>query len=243
MQRDIEINTTGNVAIRYELASFGGRLLAFLLDFVILWGGIVILWVVALPMFSYADANRIFLLIMFPCIFLYSLVSEYVGNGSSLGKKALGIRVMKVNGKQVKLIDYMLRWVFRPIDIYFSSGVIASVLINSTERSQRIGDILADTVVVKMRPSRQVSLQDILKIQTSETYTPRYPEVVRMSEEDMLTVKHVLDAALQYRNPAHYEVLNETVTRMAECLHITDVPINKFTFLRTLINDYVVLTR
>ena len=243
MQRDIEINTTGNVAIRYELAPFMSRLFAFILDALILWGGILILWLFILPFFSSKDAGRIYLIVMFPTMILYSLVSEYVGNGSSLGKKALGIRVMKVNGKQVKLIDYMLRWVFRPIDIYFSSGVIASILINSTERSQRIGDILADTVVVKMRPSKQVSLHDILKIHTSENYTPKYPEVVRMSEEDILTVKQVLDASVRYQTPAHYEVLDLTVKRLAECMGITDVPINKLAFLRTLINDYVVLTR
>ena len=112
--RTISINTTQNVAIDYELAGLMERLLAFLLDSIIL---AVYLSIVRnfILLGALSDSDDIILYIavvflMFPPIIGYHLICESLWNGQSIGKKALGIKVMKCNGQQMDISDYGKRW-------------------------------------------------------------------------------------------------------------------------------------
>jgi uncharacterized RDD family membrane protein YckC len=237
----IEISTTQNVTIQYDLADLKDRALAFLLDFLIIIAGVFVLWLLSL---AFAMPIGYFaVLIMWPVIIFYVLVSEIVGNGQSVGKLALQIKVVKLNGKQASIGDYMLRWVFRLIDIYLSLGSLAALLISSSPKGQRIGDMLAGTTVIKVRPTVNMSLNDLLNISSLDTYQPVYHSVRTMSEEDMLLVKSVIERARKYPNPAHLDAVDMTVRHLMEKLGITSVPINKPEFLKTVLKDYIVLTR
>jgi uncharacterized RDD family membrane protein YckC len=239
---NIEINTAQNVTIQYELATLKDRILAFLLDFLIIIAGMFILgliFVFALgPAFEYA-----WYFILIPILLFYAPVSEIVSNGQSVGKMALQIKVVKLTGKQPSTGDYLLRWVFRLIDIYLSFGSVASMLISSSSKGQRMGDMLANTALIKSRPTMNMTLADLMNISTIETYEPKYPLVRRLSEEDMLLVKTVIERTRKYPNEAHMEALDMMVKYMMEQLGVTTVPINKTEFLRTVLRDYIVLTR
>lgn len=239
---NIEINTAQNVTIQYELASVRDRILAFLLDFLILSGGMTILgFTFAIILGSAFDYAWYFILL--PILFFYSIVSEIIGNGQSIGKLALQIKIVKITGKQPATGDYLLRWAFRFIDIYASFGSVASLLISSSAKGQRMGDMLANTAVIKAKPTMNMSLSDLLNISTIDTYQPQYPEIRKMTEEDMLLVKTVIERARKYPNTAHMEALDMLVRHMVQQLQLTSMPINKTEFLRTLLRDYIVLTR
>lgn len=240
--RNIEINTAQNVTIQYELASLKDRILAFLLDSLILWGGIGILTLLLFAILGEAFAYAMYLIII-PIFLFYSLVSEIIGNGQSIGKLALSIKVVKLTGKEPSLGDYMMRWVFRFIDIYMSLGSIASLLVSSSAKGQRMGDMLANTAIIKSKPTMIMTLSDLMSISTIDTYTPQYPAIKNMHEEDMLLVKTVIERVRKHPNPAHMEALDMMVKYMMEQLHITKAPANKPEFLRTLLRDYIVLTR
>lgn len=239
--RSIEISTTQNVTIQYDLADLKDRALAFLLDFLIFTTGFFVLWMFAF--FIGIRADYYFTLIGAPVIIFYALVSEIVGNGQSVGKMALQIKVVKVNGKQASIGDYMLRWIFRPIDIYMSLGSIASLLVSSSSKAQRMGDMLAGTTVIKVKPAVNMSLNDLLSISSLDTYQPVYSSVRTMSEDDMLLVKTVIERARKYPNSAHLEAVDMAVRHVMERLHLTSMPVNKTDFLRTVLKDYIVLTR
>jgi uncharacterized RDD family membrane protein YckC len=243
--RSIEINTAQNVTIEYELAPLHFRLLAFLLDLAILSAGILILYFLGLWLCGgYSDVfNYYGYFVLIPVGLFYSLVSEVFMNGRSIGKLALGIRTVKLTGKQATLSDYIMRWLFRLIDIYLTSGALAAILVSSTEKNQRIGDIVANTVVIKLRPSRSLTLRDLLNIHSVDSYEPRYPEVKYLSEEDMLLVKNVLERNRKYRNEFHLKAQDELVSRLMDVLRINKLQQEKTDFLRTLLNDYIVLTR
>ena len=112
--KTIDIITAHNVTISYELATVGQRILAFLLDAVIVlvWGVIVnLIGTMIFLDFSYFDANyetqlenyQIFLFFfLMPAVFCYHLISENFFNGQSIGKLALGIRVVSTSGKNAK---------------------------------------------------------------------------------------------------------------------------------------------
>lgn len=239
--RSIEISTTQNVTIQYDLADLKDRALAFLLDFVIFITGFFVLWfftfLINIP------GDYFFILIGAPVIIFYALVSEIVGNGQSIGKMALQIKVVKINGKQATMGDYLLRWIFRPIDIYLSLGSIAALLVSSSSKAQRMGDMLAGTTVIKVKPAVNMSLNDLMSISSLDTYQPVYTAVRTMSEDDMLLVKTVIERARKYPNPAHLEAVDMAVRHIVEKLGLSSMPVNKADFLRTVLKDYIVLTR
>lgn len=241
--RTIEITTTQNVTIEYELASFRDRFFAFFLDFWILNFSLLLVWLLWMYIFGMDSSSYFIYLVLLPIYLFYSPASEIWMNGQSLGKKAIGIKVAKLNGKQPVISDYLIRWAFRLVDIWFSSGTIAAVLVNSTLRGQRLGDMLAHTTVIKTRSSLSIGIADVLRINTRENYEPQYPQVARLNEQDMLLIKLVIERTKKYNNTAHKEALDMLVQKLKTVLDINETPKDKVGFLKTLLNDYIVLTR
>ncbi len=247
--RTIDITTTQNVTIEYELASLKERGSAFLIDLLIVMAGYILL-VSALTLVggsSVFDSGMSVYLVSFLAptgLFLvYQLVSEVVADGQSFGKKSMGIKVVRLDGQEPSLIDYLLRMVFLIVDYVLSMGIVAALLISSTNNSQRLGDMTANTTVIQVRFDFRFRLEDILKINSLDDYEPSFPEVRRLSEQDMLLVKTIITRYQKYRNDAHREVIDELTDRLCNLLQITEKPANKVGFLQTLIRDYIVLTR
>jgi uncharacterized RDD family membrane protein YckC len=243
--RSIEINTAQNVTIEYELAPLSIRLVAFLLDLAVIGGGLLIFYFLGLLICGNTkDVFTWYLyLVLLPIFLFYSLASEIFLNGQSVGKLALGIRTVKLTGQQAVMSDYIMRWIFRLVDIYMCFGSLAAILISSTDKNQRIGDIVANTVVIRLRATRVLRLKDLLSIHSIDNYQPRYPEVRILSEEDMLLVKTVLERNRKYANQAHQDAQDELVKKLMGLLHINKLEQERSEFLRTLLNDYIVLTR
>jgi uncharacterized RDD family membrane protein YckC len=242
--KNIEIKTTQNVALEYELAGLRERVLAFLIDLVILATCTGLLFSMGAALFSSSETISGLFSIFVICIFLfYTLVMESRNNGQSIGKMAMRIRVIKTAGGQAVFSDYAARWAFRMIDIYFSMGGIASILIASSSRAQRIGDIVANTAVVKLDPSNNLKLKDLLTIHSLESYTPQYLQAKRLMEEDVLVIKRVLDRYRKFPNAAHHDTLTQLAERIRELLATDYAPGDERKFLQTVLQDYVVLTR
>ncbi|MEZ5056641.1 MAG: RDD family protein [Saprospiraceae bacterium] len=246
--KTIEILTTQNVTIDYELAGVRDRVIAFFID------GIIYTVFTFIMIFLVFNAQRV---IMEMGEFLWTFISIglYVGwifyhvlfeifnNGQSIGKKALGIKVVRIDGKEPGLFDFLLRGVFHLVDTLFTAGVVGVVLIASTDKTQRLGDMAANTTVIKKRSSRQFQLMDILGIQNTETYEPLYPEVTRLNEQEMLLIKNAISRYQEFPNKAHQEAIVQLTERLTEILGMKEVPKGKIKFLKTLLKDYIVLTR
>lgn len=241
--KGIEIKTTQNVLLEYELATLRDRILAFLLDIVCIAVAITICSFIfqLFPMDGYMQTVTTIFTI---CIFIfYSLLFEVFNNGQSLGKKALNIRVINITGEKATFYDYAGRWAFRMIDIYLSLGAIASMLIASSSKAQRIGDIASNTTVIKIVPSVSLYLKDILKIQSRETYQPVYTQAKQLAEEDVILIKSTIDRFKKYGNDAHIDAITQLTTRLKLVLEIKESIPDNVRFLQTIINDYIVLTR
>jgi uncharacterized RDD family membrane protein YckC len=242
--RTIEIRTTQNVTIEYELASLRDRFFAYFIDWLIVgafWMFFSSLLSAAFVLFN--AMNLLGFLLPVGLFILYQLLSEIFANGQSWGKKAMGIKVVRLDGKEPTLSDYLLRAVFHIVDTVISFGVIAALLVSSSNKSQRLGDMTANTAVIKVKFTLRFQLEDILKINTLEDYEPAYPEVRQLSEEDMLLIKSIISRYRKYRNHAHQEVVEELVQNLSRQLGLIEQPKDKIGFLKTLIRDYIVLTR
>ncbi|MCC6727242.1 MAG: RDD family protein [Saprospiraceae bacterium] len=243
---NIDIRTTQNVTIEYELAPLRDRFLAFLIDLVVYIFGMLIFW--QLILYVLGDAitdwgSRFIGLSLYVGILGYHLLSEVLGNGQSLGKRALNIRVVRLDGLEPGLGEYLLRSILLLLDFIFTLGALGGILIGSTYKHQRLGDLAANTTVVRNKGQLAFRLQDILKINTLENYEPKYPAVRQMTEADMLLIKNLLGRYQTLKNYTHITAINEATANICQQLNIEMPKNNNVEFLKTLIRDYIVLTR
>src|SRR5690606_40451607 len=135
----LQIKTAQNVDINFTMANVGQRLLAFILDNVVKFA--YLYFVVKLFNFQLIESSlnndqwslkAIDVLIFLPITF-YSLYSEILLNGQTIGKKILKIKVINIDGFKPSITDYVIRWFLRVIDF----NLFSLILIRSEER--RVG--------------------------------------------------------------------------------------------------------
>ncbi len=240
----INIRTTQNVIINYDLAPLRDRLIGLIIDAVVVIAFSLLIFFLVTRI---AQTGELFEAIApylsIITFFVYSLSMEIFNKGQSLGKMAMGVRVLKLDGSEPSLSDYTIRSVFHLMDTYLCLGVLGSIFIATSENRQRMGDRAANTVVVKLNTTNMFNLNDILNISTVEDYEPVYTDIKNISEKDMLIIKKAL---LRHRNnPSvnNVSMINNLALKMTQLLDIRERPSNNIEFLKTLIKDYIVLTR
>lgn len=244
----IEIKTTQNVDIEYELASLRDRGLALFLDFVILGLFYFFLTIFLMSVFP-VEASRstffYFLLAIIPLFAFigYMVLFEAYNNGQTLGKKIFGIKVIRIDGQEPVMNDYFLRAIFHLVETLLCSGILGAIVISSNSHQQRIGDLTAGTTVIRVRNNFRTRLEDILRINSLENYTPVYPQVRMLAEEDMLLIKQALSRSRNIGNQVHADLIHNLALHLKEVLHIDELPHDASLFLKTLLKDYIVLTR
>lgn len=235
--KKVTVRTAQHIAIDFEVASLGVRILSFLLDF-----SLLVLSCFFLFLLLSAINSLLGYLVLVPLV-LYTPACEYLMNGQSLGKRMCKLRVINLYGRAPTLLDLGVRWAFRLVDIWLTVGSLSIILISSTRRSQRLGGLLSNTIVVSTRGELRLTLDDILQLDNRQSYQPKYLEAFRFKEEDMITIKTLLERYEQYRNAAHTRLLRGAARRCAEVLELPEPPADEQLFLRTLLQDYIVITR
>lgn len=243
----IDLQTSQNVTIEYELATLGERILAVIVDLVVVSIGYFLLALLITAAFDvqWSDFQLgIFgFIVPLACFIIYNFLYELLSHGQSLGKKALNIQVVRLDGEEPVPADYLLRALFYFVDLLTTIGLLGGLLISSTPRRQRLGDMTAGTAVIKMKPSNRFGLGDILRISSLEDYEPQYPAVRQFSEQDMLLIKNTMGRYQNYSNEANRQLVHELAKTLATQLEAGDAYKNPTEFLKTLIRDYIVLTR
>jgi len=245
--KQLALKTTQNVVIEYPAASVFERVVAGIIDTILIG---ILTWFFEyfasqlFGIYSVDSMGMIFLMLM-PLVILisYHTLSEYFANGQSVGKKILGIRVVRVDGQRAGMRESLLRAILLILDMVLSIGVLGGLMIATSRRRQRLGDMAADTVIIKSAPPKPFRLEDIVKIKSTEDYEPTYPQVINFTEKDILQVKNTLKRFQKYKNDAHRSAFVKMANRMAKLLEINEVPRDKVAFVKTIIRDYIVLTR
>lgn len=246
MNKTIEIRTTQNVTIEYELAGLRERALAWILDTAIIVFGYYLLIILVMMVFGEIENWwGVFLgMLSFLTFFLYHVLFEILKRGQSPGKMALGIKVVRLDGKDPEWSDVTLRALLQLVDSIFCLGLVGGLLIKTTDKAQRLGDMAANTTLIKLNQSAYTfRLADILNISSLQNYQPVYPQVRNLSERDMIFVKNALTRVNNYPNKAHEDLIEDLVTRLMPLVGLDRRPSNRLEFLRTLLKDYIVLTR
>jgi uncharacterized RDD family membrane protein YckC len=230
----IRVHTTQNVYIHYPLASVGDRIIAHLIDSVLL----IIYAVAVIALFYRLDLDHwsIWTLAGMPFLF-YSLIFEIFMNGQSPGKYLMKIKVVRLDGAPPKIGDYVLRWLMRAIDLRLFSGAVAMVSIIAGGKGQRLGDVAAGTSVIKLAEQKEITSQEIF-IMTESEYQPVFHEAKNLSARDIEIIHQVLEVNKNTGNVKPAVLLTEKIKGMLDLQ--TDLPPVKF--LYTIIKDYQHLT-
>ena len=157
--RRTELELPEEIDLQVELANVGSRTLAILVDIFI--GGLILFIVYTLTMLlahNIADdwltrlssnaLKTLLMLLIFGFQWVYFNLFEWLWNGQTPGKRLLNLRVIKVDGSPVSGIDVLLRNLSRPIDTLGPMGLIGLVMIFVSRKAQRLGDIMARTLVI-----------------------------------------------------------------------------------------------
>jgi len=141
------------VEFNFVLAGLMSRFLAWLIDTVVsvmlAW---VILIVLSMSMFAFPGfASAMGFVVWFLIDWGYMILLESVWSGQTIGKRAMGLRVIQESGVRVGFYQSLLRNLARPVDrlpLFYLVGGVAALF---SQSQQRLGDMLAGTVVVRER--------------------------------------------------------------------------------------------
>jgi len=239
----IAINTSQNVNVNFTLAGIGERIVAFFIDLFIKGSYIFILaWLLGY-LSDYANFTRdmdswsigaLILIVTFP-IHIYTLILESLMEGQTFGKKLMKIKVVKIDGYQANFGDYLMRWIFRLVDIYTNSGIVAVVAIIASKNHQRLGDIATGTAVISLK--NNVNISHTILEQLKEDYVPTFPQVILLSDNDVRIIKENFQKALKADDR---QIINKLTVKIVEILKL-DANTIQFTqrqFIHIVIKDY-----
>jgi uncharacterized RDD family membrane protein YckC len=260
----LQIKTAQNVNINFTLANAGQLLLAFGIDNIIKFAYIYFAIQVldfTLIQAAFGDVGltlkAIDILIFLPITF-YSLYSEILIDGQTIGKKLLKIKVINIDGFKPSITDYVMRWFLRIVDfnlffllfvyvaslgladqesllwlLFLCGKLLGFLLILFTNKNQRFGDIIANTVVIFLKDD--VKFSETILENISIKYVPMYPNVINLSDNDARIIKETFKNASKFND---YKTLIKLRSKILEVTGIVSKHNSDKEFIDTVLKDY-----
>ena len=229
----ISIVTPQNIELEYELGSVGDRIVAGLVDIAIM----IAYCIVAGIVLNYASLHNTTQVVITTIIFLpvmfYSLFSELLMHGQTVGKRVMSIRIISLTGNQPAFSQYLIRWLFRLIDIWSSSFLLSIIIIAVSEKRQRLGDIVANTTLIKT--ITRIGMQQTMYVPVVENnYRATYPEVIHLRDTDIQLIKEVL---INIQKSGNTQLSKHIMVKIETTLGIKSQH-EPLTFLYAVLSDY-----
>ncbi|NDV77935.1 RDD family protein [Dysgonomonas sp. 511] len=237
----IEVQTTQNVTIDYETAGLGQRILAYLIDWVV-----ILIWVfgwiwlfskiVPYSIWDAGDYLPIIIWVMYivPVLF-YDFIFETLNYGQSPGKMVMNIRVINLDGTTPSTGSYLLRWLFRLVDFSLTNAVVGVIMVAVNKKNQRLGDLLAGTTVVDLKLNSRNRRLSITDLDFRNDYKVTYADVLdKLSDKDIQTIMSITEDARMRENEYFNQRLAERVKDITG--YTFDGPDRLF--LKKIVSDY-----
>ena len=248
----IQIATPFNIDIEFEVAEFHKRLLAYIIDFALI---VIYFFVVRFLLYkAVGDGEEFYglraIIKLFPMLF-YTMTAELLMGGQTVGKKILNIKVVGLDGGEPTLGQVMLRWFLRfyewsfviftlfwynpffGVGFLFMGGITSVIIMVLSPKSQRLGDLVAGTVVVNTKSTLTVN-DTIFKQISQADYKVTFPEVMKLSDRDINTIKNVITQAQRTNN---YDMCNRVAFKVQDVLKISS-SMYAMEFLEKILEDY-----
>ncbi len=197
------------------------------------------------------------LLLIVP-VMLYHVVQEITLNGQSIGKKIMGLRIVDEHGGKPGISQYLIRWLLRVSDLWMlivlilliqlthspdAEGIFVLLLILgflvtdvvmvvSSRKGQRIGDMLAHTILI--RTNTHSDIEETVFQEVSDNYVPSFPQIMQLSDKDINAIKSILETA---RRKGDFSMAANAADKIKAHLKISS-GMPPFDFLEILLKDY-----
>src|SRR5215510_12904439 len=174
------IETPERVPLHFALASIGNRFIACAIDHAIQALALALIAISAaiLSSFSFIEQNlssapkwvfAVMVLLLYLVFSGYFAFFEWIWNGQTPGKRWLKLRVIREDGRPITFWEAAVRNLLRSFDMmpipFYSIGLIS---VFSTTRDQRIGDMVAGTVVVREREAEAPAFSQVFAAPVSD---------------------------------------------------------------------------
>lgn len=217
LDQDYTIDTPENVSFSYDIAGIGNRFIGALIDSFIVTCLLVFLNVLLFAVLYRDNADfasllegedpgwlggfaiALFALFQFIIFWGYYTLFEFLWNGQTPGKRLVKIRVLRLDGNPAGFVEAFLRNLVRPVDFLPSGYALGLVVMFANEKSRRLGDWAAGTIVVRMRAD--LSLDSLVEsagrkrqpeAAESSTLLLEFPHIRQLSASDYELIREML---------------------------------------------------
>ena len=110
-----------------------------------------------------ADAAQTAITVLYFAIsLLYGILTEWLWKGQTIGKRLLGLRVVEANGLRLRPSQIVIRNLMRFVDLLPGLYLVGGVCSVLSARRQRLGDIAAGTIVIRILERTQPDVDQLL---------------------------------------------------------------------------------
>jgi uncharacterized RDD family membrane protein YckC len=249
------IDTPEQVGLEYSMAGIGSRFVAVLLDMLILFA-VFMAEVLGLVMIGAAAAASsgglgetagkwfmaFVIIVNFAIFWGYFSLFEAYWKGQTPGKRAMKVRVIKDSGRQITFFEALARNLLRIVDYLPGFYLVGLITMLCNKRNQRLGDLVAGTIVVHERLDEasllyQTSTTLVAPVGFSaqppgqETIAPwgkpvvaMFPAdaVARLTGQDLMVIEtffsRMLDLPMETRAAVAYRMAAQMATKMGVAL-------------------------
>ena len=160
----LEIRTAEGVTFSLRLAGPAGRFLAWLIDVFVVSA---MMWVLhtllgGFGAFFRDHANAVLVLLYFVLQVGYPMVFEWFWRGQTIGKRLTGLRVVDAQGLNLQFSQIALRNLLRVVDGLPQFYLVGGVAMFVNRNNQRLGDLAANTVVVRAPQPLDTDFEQVL---------------------------------------------------------------------------------
>jgi uncharacterized RDD family membrane protein YckC len=223
------IETPELVALEVPLAGIGSRFLAILIDYLLqaaAFLALVLVMLVFLPsMQKFESAGSkwvVAMLILIPFLLQWGYFALFEGlwHGQTPGKRAAKIRVIQQSGRAITMFESLSRNLVRAIDFLPGFYVVGSISIFVTSRNQRLGDLVAGTLVIHEGKTRdQPSVGNTRLFTEMVQQAPAAPRAITMPADALSRLNaadlHAIETFLERRLDMTLEVRQSLAARLA----------------------------
>lgn len=232
------LHTPESVELEFTLAGIGNRAYALTIDYII-FGLILIVFLVGSLIFNsvlletiknlVGSNNGLELwliavqgLIAFFIYVGYFVFFETLWSGQTPGKRYVKIRVIRDDGRPVRLQQSTLRALLRPFDDLFFIGVF---LIVFNQREKRLGDLVGGTLVIQEeQPMKTVSLQVSKSAQSLVNKLLVDADISRLLPEDFAVIREYLQRRDAMIPDARKDLSKQLATQVKEIIALEKLP-------------------
>jgi uncharacterized RDD family membrane protein YckC len=231
------LHTPESVELEFTLAGIGNRAYALSIDYII-FGLILLIFLIGSLIFNsvllqtitrlVGSTNRIELwliavqvLIAFFIYVGYFVFFETLWSGQTPGKRHVKIRVIRDDGRPVRLQQSTLRALLRPFDDLFFIGVFFIVF---NQREKRLGDLVGGTLVIQ----EEQPIKTALKVSTSAQALAKKlladADISRLLPEDFAVIREYLQRREAMIPNARNDLSKQLATQVKKIIGLEKLP-------------------